>query len=44
MKRRKRKINEVGNDGYIECVESGGEDGLDQENELDDEEEEDPPF
>ena len=38
----KRKINEVGDDGYVEYVESGGEEGSEEENELADEEEEVP--
>ena len=38
----KRKINEVGDDGYVEYVESGGEEGSEEENELADEEEEIP--
>jgi hypothetical protein len=42
MKGRKRKINEVGDDGYVEYVESGGEEGSEEENELGDDEEEWP--
>ena len=38
----KRKINEVGDDGYVEYVESGGEEGSEEENELGDDEEEWP--
>ena len=38
----KRKINEVVDDGYVEYVESGGEEGSEEENELADEEEEIP--
>ena len=43
MKGRKRKINEVGDDGYVEYVESGGEEGSEEENKLGDDEEEEPP-
>jgi hypothetical protein len=43
MKGKRHKINEVGDDGYIEYAESGGEDGSDKENELGDELEDDPP-
>ena len=42
MKGRKRKINEVGDYGYVEYVESGGEEGSEEENELADEEEDIP--
>ena len=44
MKGRKHKINEVGDDGYVEYVESCGEEGSEEENELGDDEEEDPPI